>query len=64
MIETALYNARVVLADEVVVASVLLRDGVIADIGTPGASGEDMGGWPERVEVLRNENTPFAVGRN
>lgn len=43
--ETLLKNARLVLEDEVVTGSVLLRDGLIADVG--GASetaGDDMGG--------------------
>lgn len=42
--ETVLSNAHVVLADEVIVASVLLRDGKIAEIGSPAAGGEDFGG--------------------
>lgn len=43
--ETVLTNARIVLADEIVEGSLLLRDGFIAgiDAGT-GRSGEDMGG--------------------
>src|SRR5882724_10252870 len=44
MTETVLRNAKVVLADEVVDAAVVIRDGVIADIGPATASGEDMGG--------------------
>jgi alpha-D-ribose 1-methylphosphonate 5-triphosphate diphosphatase len=44
MTETILSNARIVLADEIVLGSVLLRDGMIAEIGAPGAAGEDMGG--------------------
>lgn len=44
MTETVLTNARIVLADEVVLGSVLLRDGVVAEIGSAGALGEDMGG--------------------
>jgi len=44
MIETVLTNARIVLADAVIDGSVLLRDGVIAEIGAPTATGEDMGG--------------------
>jgi len=42
--ELILTNARVVLADEVILASVLVRDGMIAEIGAPGATGEDLGG--------------------
>lgn len=43
--ETILSNARVVLADEVVEGSVLVRDGVIADIATTAsATGEDLDG--------------------
>ena len=41
--ETVLSNAHVVLADEVIVASVLLRDGKIAEIGTPAA--RRRGSW-------------------
>lgn len=43
--ETVLTNARIVLADEIVEGSLVLRDGFIAgiDAGT-GRSGEDMGG--------------------
>jgi alpha-D-ribose 1-methylphosphonate 5-triphosphate diphosphatase len=43
--ETVLTNARIVLADEIVEGSLLLRDGLIAgiDAGT-GRSGEDMSG--------------------
>lgn len=43
--ETVLTNARIVLADEIVEGSLLLRDGLIAgiDAGT-GRTGEDMGG--------------------
>lgn len=43
--ETVLTNARIVLADEIVEGSLLLRDGFIAgiDAGT-GRTGEDMGG--------------------
>lgn len=45
MTETVLSNARIVLADEVVSGSVMLRDGLIADISTgPARAGEDMGG--------------------
>lgn len=43
--ELVLTNARVVLADEVVSGSVLVREGKIADIDTQGTrSGEDFGG--------------------
>lgn len=43
--ETVLANARVVLADEVIEGSVLVRDGLIADIDTgPSRLGEDMEG--------------------
>ncbi|APH70531.1 alpha-D-ribose 1-methylphosphonate 5-triphosphate diphosphatase [Aquibium oceanicum] len=43
--ETVLSNARIVLADEIVDGSVVIRDGLIADV-SPGnaASGEDFGG--------------------
>ncbi|RUW11163.1 alpha-D-ribose 1-methylphosphonate 5-triphosphate diphosphatase, partial [Mesorhizobium sp. M1A.F.Ca.IN.020.06.1.1] len=43
--ETVLNNARIVLPDEIVAGSLLLRDGLIAAI-EPGAArtGEDMGG--------------------
>ena len=44
MTETILTNARIVLADEVVEGSVLIRDGQIADIGGPSAHGEDLDG--------------------
>lgn len=43
--ETVLSNARIVLADEVVDGSVLIRDGVIANVSRGTARlGEDMGG--------------------
>ena len=43
--ETALSNARIVLANEIVEGSLVLRDGFIADIDAGGSrSGEDMGG--------------------
>lgn len=42
--ETVLTNARIVLADEVVDGSVLIRDGVIAEIGGPSTHGEDLEG--------------------
>jgi alpha-D-ribose 1-methylphosphonate 5-triphosphate diphosphatase len=43
--ETVLTNARIVLADEIVEGSLLLRDGLIAGIDAgSGRSGEDMGG--------------------
>lgn len=44
MTETVLTNARIVLADEIVDGSLLLRDGLVAEIGAPTATGEDMGG--------------------
>lgn len=44
MTETVLNNARIVLADEVVEGSVLIRDGVIADIGGPAGQGDDLEG--------------------
>jgi alpha-D-ribose 1-methylphosphonate 5-triphosphate diphosphatase len=44
MSETVLTNAHLVLADEIVLGSVLLRDGIIAEIGTPSSIGDDMGG--------------------
>ncbi|MGX7876231.1 alpha-D-ribose 1-methylphosphonate 5-triphosphate diphosphatase [Mesorhizobium sp. ORM6] len=43
--ETVLSNARIVLADEIVEGSLVLRDGFIADIDAgAGRTGEDMGG--------------------
>ena len=43
--ETVLSNARIVLGEEVMHGSVLIRDGLIADIGSgPGTAGEDLGG--------------------
>ncbi len=43
--ETVLNNARIVLADEVLTGSVLIRDGKIADVaGGSAAAGEDMTG--------------------
>ncbi|ODT16110.1 MAG: phosphonate metabolism protein PhnM [Mesorhizobium sp. SCN 65-12] len=43
--ETVLTNARIVLADEIVEGSLLLRDGAIAAIDSgPTRTGEDMGG--------------------
>jgi alpha-D-ribose 1-methylphosphonate 5-triphosphate diphosphatase len=45
--ETVLSNARIVLGDEVRPGSVLIRDGLIADIGTgigTGPGGEDLNG--------------------
>lgn len=43
--ETVLSNARLVLENEVVLGSVLVRDRVIADISTgPTLRGEDLGG--------------------
>lgn len=43
--ETVLTNARIVLADEIVEGSLMLRDGLIARIDAGAArSGEDMGG--------------------
>ena len=43
--ETVLSNARIVLANEIVEGSLVLRDGFIADIDAGGSrSGEDMGG--------------------
>ncbi len=44
MAETVLTNARLVLRDEVVLGSVVLRDGTIAEIGSPSAVGEDLCG--------------------
>lgn len=44
-IESIISNARVVLAGDVILASVVLRNGLIAEIGSPSAkSGEDFGG--------------------
>ena len=43
--ETVLSNAKIVLADEVVTGSLLIRDGAIADVSQGSArAGEDMGG--------------------
>src|SRR6476659_4851551 len=43
--ETVLNNARIVLADEIVEGSIVLRDGFIAGIEAgAGRTGEDMGG--------------------
>jgi len=43
--ETVLSNARIVLAEEIPHGSVLIRDGLIADISSgPAAAGEDLGG--------------------
>src|ERR1700734_2164955 len=43
--ETVLSNARIVLDEEVRQGSVLIRDGLIADIGSgPSAAGVDLGG--------------------
>jgi alpha-D-ribose 1-methylphosphonate 5-triphosphate diphosphatase len=43
--ETVFTNARMVLADRVVRGALMVRDGVIADIATPGTvPGEDLGG--------------------
>jgi len=43
--ETALSNTRIVLGEEVRHGSVLIRDGLIADIGSvPSTVGEDLGG--------------------
>ena len=44
MSETVLTNAKLVLGDEVIDGSLLVRDGIIAEIGAPTATGEDMGG--------------------
>src|SRR5258705_7076319 len=43
--DTILHNARIVLADEIVEGSIVLRDGRIAGIDAgSGRTGEDMGG--------------------
>jgi alpha-D-ribose 1-methylphosphonate 5-triphosphate diphosphatase len=42
--EHAFTNAQIVLGDEVIHGSVLVRDGVIVDIGAPGNVGEDLDG--------------------
>jgi alpha-D-ribose 1-methylphosphonate 5-triphosphate diphosphatase len=44
MSETILTNAQIVLPDEVILGSVLIRNGEIVEIGTSTAAGEDMGG--------------------
>jgi alpha-D-ribose 1-methylphosphonate 5-triphosphate diphosphatase len=43
-VETVITNANIVLAGEVRLGSVLIRDGMIADISGPTASGEDFEG--------------------
>ncbi|TIP80154.1 MAG: alpha-D-ribose 1-methylphosphonate 5-triphosphate diphosphatase, partial [Mesorhizobium sp.] len=44
-VETVLNNARIVLADEIVEGSIVLRDGLIAGIDAgAGRNGEDMAG--------------------
>jgi len=42
--ELVLTNAHIVLADEVILGSIVVRDGCIAEIGEPFAGGEDMEG--------------------
>ncbi|TIW39290.1 MAG: alpha-D-ribose 1-methylphosphonate 5-triphosphate diphosphatase, partial [Mesorhizobium sp.] len=43
--ETVLNNARIVLADEIVEGSIVLREGLITGIDAgAGRTGEDMGG--------------------
>lgn len=42
--EMILSNARIVLGDEVILGSVLVRDGVIVEIDSPFADGIDLGG--------------------
>ncbi|MDB5585541.1 MAG: phosphonate metabolism protein PhnM [Devosia sp.] len=42
--ETVLTNARIVLADDVITGSIVLRDGKIVEIGDSSATGEDMDG--------------------
>jgi alpha-D-ribose 1-methylphosphonate 5-triphosphate diphosphatase len=42
--ETVLSNARIVLDDEVMLGSVLIRDGLIADIGSDSRAGLDLDG--------------------
>lgn len=44
MTEIVFTNARIVLADEVVEGSILVRDGLIAEIGGPSRTGEDLEG--------------------
>lgn len=44
MTETILRNARVVLPEEVIAGAVVVRDGVIHDIGPRSSSGEDLDG--------------------
>jgi alpha-D-ribose 1-methylphosphonate 5-triphosphate diphosphatase len=44
MTESVLTNARIVLPDDVAFGSVLIRNGVIADVGGPSAFGEDLEG--------------------
>ena len=43
MTETVLTNARIVLADEIVLGSVVLRDGAIAEIGLIIGRGFEVG---------------------
>ena len=66
--ETLLKNARLVLEDEVVTGSVLLRDGLIADVGgTSEAAGDDMAGdylLPGLVVQWRSEDDVTLTMRN
>lgn len=66
MTEVVLTNARIVLGDEVREGSVLVRDGMIADIGGAGAVGEDMGGdylVPGLVELHTDHIEPHFAPR-
>lgn len=66
MTEVVLTNARIVLGDEVREGSVLVRDGVIADIGANGAVGEDLGGdylVPGLVELHTDHIEPHFAPR-
>jgi alpha-D-ribose 1-methylphosphonate 5-triphosphate diphosphatase len=69
-VETVITNAKLVLADEVRLGSVLIRDGMIADISGPTASGEDFEGdylLPGLVELhtdhLENHYKPRPLVR-
>src|ERR1700733_14062231 len=68
--ETVLSNARIVLDDEVMLGSVLIRDGLIADIGSDSRAGLDLDGdhlLPGLVELhtdhLERHFTPRPGGQ-
>ena len=69
MTETVLTNARIVLPDSILHGSVLIRDGVIADIsGTSGRTGEDLDGdlllpgWPHAAAIIAHDAELASVG--